>query len=145
MGRNNLRWEKRNNLVTNLKPHLVCAVENMNSEIYMKRNNRDDYLRMYFIMDKCDPPGVFRCEALIRTHNNPRTEVPIRREFDAETTKEGKVESTCEKNQFKDLARNFMEIYDSLPGFYMDSMEHAFLMSDEEKGDPKKWRREGRL
>ncbi|XP_065940063.1 uncharacterized protein [Magallana gigas] len=143
MGRNNLRWEKRNNLVTNLKPHLVCAVENMNSEIYMKQNNRDDYLRMYFIMDKCDPAGVFRCEALIRAHNNPRAEMPIRREFDAETTKEGKVESTCEKNQFKDLARNFMEIYDSLPGFYMDSMEHAFLMTDEEKGDPKKWRSEG--
>uniref|UniRef100_K1Q391 Uncharacterized protein n=1 Tax=Magallana gigas TaxID=29159 RepID=K1Q391_MAGGI len=105
--------------------------------------DRDDYLRMYFIMDKCDPPGVFRCEALIRAHNNPRAEMPIRREFDAETTKEGKVESTCEKNQFKDLARNFMEIYDSLPGFYMDSMEHAFLMTDEEKGDPKKWRSEG--
>ncbi|XP_052718840.1 uncharacterized protein LOC128190726 isoform X2 [Crassostrea angulata] len=143
MGRNNLRWEKRNSLVTNLKPHLVCAVENMNSEMYMLQNNTGDYLRMYFIMDKCDPPGVFRCEVLIRTHNSAHREVPIRREFDAETTKEGKVESTCEKNQFKDLARNFMEIYDSLPGFYMDSMEHAFLMPDEEKGDPKKWRSEG--
>lgn len=143
MGRDNIRWEKRNNLVTNLKPHLVCAVENMNSEMHMLQNNRDDYLRMYFIMDKCDPPGVFRCEALVRAYNNRYGEVPIRREFDAETTKEGKVESTCKKNQFKDLARNFMEIYDSLPGFYMDSMNLAFLMPVEEKGDPKKWRSEG--
>lgn len=39
MGRDNIRWEKRNNLVTNLKPHLVCAVENMNSEMHMLQNS----------------------------------------------------------------------------------------------------------
>lgn len=68
--------------------------------VFFLRKDRDDYLRMYFIMDKCDPPGVFRCEALIRAHNNPRAEMPIRREFDAETTKEGKVESTCMPSSF---------------------------------------------
>lgn len=68
--------------------------------VFFLTKDRDDYLRMYFIMDKCDPPGVFRCEALIRAHNNPRAEMPIRREFDAETTKEGKVESTCMPSSF---------------------------------------------
>lgn len=40
MGRDNIRWEKRKSLVNNLKPHLVCAVENQNSEMYMKQNSR---------------------------------------------------------------------------------------------------------
>lgn len=39
MGRNNIRWQHRKDLLNKLKPHLLCAVENQNAESYLKSNS----------------------------------------------------------------------------------------------------------
>lgn len=65
------------------------------SGVFLMIKDTGDYLRMFLIMDKCDPPGVFRCEALIKAYNIKDHEVPVHGDFDAEETKEGKVASTC--------------------------------------------------
>ncbi|XP_048730975.1 uncharacterized protein LOC125648095 isoform X5 [Ostrea edulis] len=144
MGRNNIRWQHRKDLLNKLKPHLLCAVENQNAESYLKSNNSGDYLRMYFIMDKCDPPGVFRCEALIKSYNVRSHEVPLYGEFKAGETSDGRVDPKCkEGKKHKEEKKKYLQLYDSLPDFYMHSMRRDFLKSDHVKGDPLNWPAEG--
>lgn len=66
------------------------------------------------IMDKCDHPGVFRCEALIRAWHFGTAEVPVRGEFDGESTEEGKVPSTCMTSSFFFFKLKFIFYFFSL-------------------------------
>lgn len=68
--------------------------------VFFLIKDRDDYLCMYFIMDKCDFLGVFCCEVLVRVYNNRYGEVFICGEFDVEMIKEGKVELMCMLSSF---------------------------------------------
>lgn len=81
---------------------IIVLYLNILEELYSRKlimismtTDSGDYLRMYFIMDKCDPPGVFRCEALIKSYNIRSHEVPLYGEFKAGETSDGRMDPKC--------------------------------------------------
>ncbi|XP_062600052.1 uncharacterized protein LOC134261652 [Saccostrea cucullata] len=91
MGLTNIRWQPRSDLIKEVKPHILCAAENQGGEHQLKmKHKRNNYLQMYFIMDECDSPGQFRCEAVVKLFGKI---YPIYAYFNADKAQDGGVSS----------------------------------------------------
>ncbi|XP_062619277.1 uncharacterized protein LOC134280846 [Saccostrea cucullata] len=90
---------------------------------------------MYFIMDECDSPGQFRCDALVKV---PRTNGfaghAIYAYFNADKAQNGGVSSKCDtRKKNEDEEKQYLQLLDTLPDLYLESARLSYIGSVSEK------------
>ncbi|XP_062617597.1 uncharacterized protein LOC134279257 [Saccostrea cucullata] len=145
IGSYNVRFQPRRYFKDKVQPYMMCAVENQGglSDI---SGSVTDWLEIFFILDQCDSPGQFRCQALAKVYNKNKDQ-PLSGELAADKVKGGWAGKYClsqkKTNKYKEEERKYLQNFDPLPDIYMSSVRESFFKQDYFSSDMNKVLTEG--